>query len=181
MPYQVTIYTEAERAAYRQRIAERGVPVSDLAVYTPASVKERTSWSHALFGVGDPTREEKTEACLRLKFAKPRSNLATRSEWIKLLHDAVLTCKREDGEGRGLSREEFLGLIGQSFERAEQSIKKGEEMGVTRAEQLKERICQSTMSRGPHRQIRVVFGSRGQMTGGLFHKELIELRKALGW
>jgi hypothetical protein len=181
MAYQVTIYSEAEKAACRKDVAENGVPAGDLAYYQHECVTERASKTYEWLGLGDRTRVEKKEAGLTLSFAKPRTNLMKRAEWISLLKHAVLNCKRADGNGRGLKREEFLALVGQSFDQAEERITEWEGRGVKRSEQLKEVVGYNSPIRGEHGGITVRYGRTGQFSGGLFHKELIELRKALGW
>ena len=100
MGYQVTIYSEAEKAKIRKDWEENGKAVADQCVY-----RTRKAGTPGFFGKAEEPAQ------LRLRFVKPAGNLATRKEWIEILRQCVADCKRDDGTGRGLSQAEFLELV----------------------------------------------------------------------
>lgn len=85
MAYQVKVYSEAEKGAYRRRVEEKGVAVAELA-----------KWDGTKLQVG---------------VRRPQSNLVSSKEWMDALVQAVQGCQRADGKGRGLSKAEFEELV----------------------------------------------------------------------
>jgi len=96
MPYQVTIYSKQEKAAYWADVKAKGKHVGDHAVFTPA--KECSGWF-------DRTWTE--PATFSWGFERPKGNRITEAQWIGMLAEAIRTCRRDDGDGRGMTRAEF--------------------------------------------------------------------------
>lgn len=117
---------------------------------------------------------------LRMLFRKPETNLATRKEWIEMLAQAVLGCKRKDGAGRGLRKEEFLGLVAGQYARKEEKIQ-GAVVATGKPRSFWMKEWTETNRRGEYDGLTVQYGTTGALIGGLFHKEIVELRKRLGW
>ena len=96
MSFQVTIYTEAEKRAYWRDVEEKGKPVGEWACYHPARD------CVGFFGGAyiEPAR-------LDWGFFKPPSNMITDKRWVEMCADALNACRRADGDGRGITLEEF--------------------------------------------------------------------------
>jgi hypothetical protein len=160
MAYQVTIYSEAERAQYRDDLERNGVDAGDGSRYSPAADK-----------VGFFGGAYQTEAELRLSFRRPRTNLATKKEWIGVLVRAVKHCRRKGSAERGLSNQELMELV--RFNRAHpENEKRWLAAGKSKAK-LNELQWSAP-------GIRVLCGSSDQLSRGLDGSETLALVRALG-
>lgn len=161
MAYQVTVYTPAERAAYRADVERNGADPGDLAHYCPVEDKV------GIFG-----RAYQTEAVLNLSFRRPRANLMTRGEWIDALVRAVRECRRKGQTQRGMSDHEVMELL--SYSPCSPAL----EQSVVEAGQASRRKVRELEWSGPG--IRVLYGSRDQMRRSLEGWEARGLARALG-
>lgn len=161
MAYQVTIYSEAERAAYQRNREQYGRDAADLATYSPA--EEKTGF----FG-----NDYRTEPVLQLMFRRPRTNLATKTEWIDMLERAVRHCKRKGSQQRGLSKEEFMALVNHAPSNPELE-KAWRDAGKS--------MAKYNALRWSAPGIRVLCGTSDQLQRGLDGAETMALVKRLGW
>lgn len=160
MGYQVTIHTAEEVARYRREVEESGVDVGDAASYSPAADK-----------VGPFGGAYRTEAELSCWFRRPRTNLATKKEWIEMLVRAVEHCQRKGDGGRGVSKAELLELVRYSPAHPEMV----EEAAAKGARQAKVNEMQWSAP-----GIRVLCGRSNEMRRGLDGSETLALLRRLG-
>lgn len=140
MAFQVTVYNERERAAYKKRMT---VPV----------------------GAG---RWE--DGRLLTDLHKPCGNMLDRKTWIAQLARCIEL---------SMTKEQFLEKLGDSFDRREQSIKRYvEATGMPRSYFLKESSDMGMAA--DYSWIEVTCGDY-RFIRGLYHKEMISVRRALKW
>jgi len=99
MSYQVTIYSEAEKAKIRAGREWSSDP-SSWARYRTAQQKT------GFFG---NAYEQAAE--LWISIQRGEGNLTTQAEWVAALAAAIKGCSRDDGNGRGMSKAEFMGTL----------------------------------------------------------------------
>ena len=138
MAFQVTIYNERERAAYKKKMT---VPVG------------AGRWK---------------DGRLLTDLHKPGGNMLDRKTWIAQLARCIEL---------SMTKEQFLEKLGDSFDRYEQDVKRAvEATGMSRRYFLKESGHQ-----GDYNWIEVTYGDTYRLIRGLYHKEMISVRRALGW
>jgi len=96
MAYQVTIYTAAEREKIRQG-QEWNTDPSTWARYRAAERK-----------VGPFGGAYEQAAELWIGIQRGEGNLTTQKEWLDALAAAIKNCSRSDGNGRGMTKAEFM-------------------------------------------------------------------------
>ncbi len=170
MAYRVTVYSEVEKAEHRRLVEERGVSVAELSMWDGKD--------------------------LRLNLRRPESNLVSEQEWTETLVAAVLGCRRSDGNGRGLTREEFQSAVGDAINEAADQLEWVYERCLKAAQMERSPLYGSTPA-----QIRsyarkamnqrgrmgvsgigaVVWQSKGGYDNRLTPAQAKRLQNALGW
>lgn len=110
------------------------------------------------------------DGVLEMSLHKPNGNLLSRSVWIQQLAQCIRL---------SMTREEFLQRVVPTFDRMEERIDAAvKATGKKRSYFLKENVVENPSA--DYALFVVTYGD-WRLRRGLFHKEMISVRNALGW